>query len=326
MRRRAFIALLGGAAAWPLAAQAQQGGRPARIGIFAGAGNAVMGPPDRAFLEELRRVGFTAGQNLTVDQRPSDQSLSALTEQAVEMSRGDPDVLVALGSEPVLQALARASRTIPIVFVANNYDPIARGYVQSLAKPGGNITGVSLRQTELAEKQVELLTEAFPDRRRLAMLWDRISADQFDAAERRARLLRLTVQSRKMEHPPYDLAAALRDFEGAGAGMLLALTSPFFANQRDEFVALALKHRLPAMFIFKAYVEAGGLMSYGVDPIAMARQSATLVGKILHGAKPSELPVELPTKYETAVNLKTAKALGIELPTSILLRADEVIE
>jgi putative ABC transport system substrate-binding protein len=324
--RREFVGLLAGAAMWPLAARAQQAGRPARIGVFVGAGNAVMGPPYRAFLEELRRAGFMTGQNLTVDQQGSDQSPDALNAAATAMASQAPDVLVALGSEPVLQACMRASGSIPIVFVANNYDPIARGYVRSLAKPGGHITGVSLRQTELAEKQVELLTEAFPTRRRLAVLWDRISADQFEAAERRARLLRLEVQSRKMENPPYQIAAALREFDGAGADMLLALTSPFFANQRQELVGLAREHRLPSMFIFKAYVEAGGLMSYGADPIAMARQSATLVGKILHGAKPSELPVELPTKYEMAVNLKTAKAVGVELPTSILLRADEVIE
>ena len=325
LRRREFIGLLGGAAAWPLAARAQQPGGMRRVGVFV-TGNVVMGPPYRAFLEELRRMGFHAGQNLLVDHKPSDQSLPALTEAAREMARANPDVIVALGSEPALQASMQASQTIPIVFMANNYDPIARGYVQSLAKPGGNVTGVSLRQTELAEKQVELLTEAFPDRSRLAVLWDRISADQFEAAERRAKLLSLQVQSRKMETAPYDIATALRDFERAGTNMLLALTSPFFASQRDQLVELAFRHRLPTMFVFKVYVEAGGLMSYGTDPLAMARQSATLAGKILHGTKPAELPVELPTKYEMAVNLKTAKAMGIELPTSILLRADEVIE
>ena len=242
------------------------------------------------------------------------------------MVRANPDVLVALGSEPLLQAFIQVTRTIPIVFVANNYDPLARGYVQSLAKPGSNITGVFLRQTELAEKQVELLTQAFPDRTRLAVLWDTISADQFEAAERRARSQRLEVLSHKMENPPYDVAAAFQYFADVKADMLLLLSSPFFAMRREQIVSLAIRYRLPSMFIFKPYVEAGGLMSYGADNVAMYRQGATLVGKILNGARADDLPVEQPTKFEMVLNLKTAKAIGIELPTAILIRADEVIE
>jgi putative ABC transport system substrate-binding protein len=225
-----------------------------------------------------------------------------------------------------LQACVRASQTVPIVFVANNYDPIARGYVQSLARPGANITGALLRQTELAEKQVELLKEAFPGRTRLAILWDAISSDQFDAATRRAQLLHLDVRSHKMENPPYDIARVFRGIADRGADMLLVLSSQFFARHRDLLVERAMDQRLPTMFIFKAYVQAGGLLSYGVDNVAMYRQGATFVGKILKGSKPADLPVEQPTKYEMALNLKTAKAIGVELPTSILLRADEVIE
>ena len=181
MRRREFITLLGSAAAVvPLTARAQQPGKPARIGVFAGSTNAIMGPAYRAFLDELRRAGFVEGRNLTVVLRQSDQDFSALSTQAVEMARDNPDVLVALGLEHALRAFMQASRTIPIVFVANNYDPIALGYVQSLAKPGGNVTGVFLRQTELAEKQVELLTQAFPGKTRLAVMWDFVSAAQFE--------------------------------------------------------------------------------------------------------------------------------------------------
>jgi ABC-type uncharacterized transport system substrate-binding protein len=328
VKRREFITLVGGAAAaWPLAARAQQSGKPFRIGVFAAsAANPVMGPAYRAFLHELGKGGFIEGQNLVVDHKASDQNLAALGEQAIDLVRANPDALVALGSEPTLQACVQASRNIPIVFVANNYDPIARGYVQSLAKPGGNVTGIFLRQTELAEKQVELLTQAFPDRTRLAVLWDSISADQFIAAERRAKLLRLEVHSHKMENPPYDFEPAFRSFADAGANMLLLLSGPFFAQRRGQLVELALHQRLPTMFIFKAYVEAGGLMSYGADNVAMYRQGGSFVAKVLKGEKPADLPVEQPTKYEMAVNLKTAKALGIELPTSILLRADEVIE
>jgi putative ABC transport system substrate-binding protein len=326
MKRREFITLLGGAAVWPLAARAQQAGKSARIGVFAGAHNPVIGPAYRVFLDELRRAGFSEGQNLTVEQRPADQDSPALSAQAAAMVRANADVLVALGSEPVLQACVAASRTIPVVFVAINYDPIARGYVQSLAKPGGNVTGIFVRQTELAEKQVELLTQAFADRTRLAVLWDDISSQQSEAAERRAKSFRLEVHSHKLEHPPYDIDAAYRSIIGAGSDMLLVLSSPFFAQRREQIIELATRHRLPSMFIFKGYADAGGLMSYGVDPVAMYRQGATLVAKVLKGTKPTELPVELPTKFQMVVNLETAKAIGIELPTAILLRADEVIE
>jgi putative ABC transport system substrate-binding protein len=325
--RRQFIAALGGAAfAWPRAARAQQIGKRVRIGVFAGATNPIVAPAYRAFLEQLRTFGFNEGQNLTVDLQTTDQNPPTLSARAVDMARANPDVLAALGSEPPLQACVAASRTTPIVFVANNYDPIARGYVQSLAKPGGNVTGVFLRQTELAEKQVELLTQAFPDRTRLAVLWDYISADQFAAAEHRAKLLKLDIHSRKLENPPYDIDAAYRSFADAGANVLLVLSSPFFGRHREQIAELSMRQRLPAMFVFKGYVEVGGLMSYGADVVAMYRQGGTFVGKILKGARPSELPVEQPTKFEMVVNLKTTKAMGIELPTSVLLRADEVIE
>jgi ABC-type uncharacterized transport system substrate-binding protein len=183
-----------------------------------------------------------------------------------------------------------------------------------------------LSQTELAEKQVELLTQAFADRARLAVMWDYISADQFEAAERRAKLLGLQVHSHKFEPAPYDVDAAFRNIAGAESDMLLVLSSPFFARHQGQIIEMAIRQRLPSMFIFKGYAEAGGLLSYGADPVAMYRQGATFVGKVLKGTKPTELPVELPTKFEMIVNLKTAKAIGIELPTAILLRADEVIE
>ena len=325
MKRRAFLTLAAGAAAWPLAASAQPARKPARIGLF-GSDNPVMGPATDAFLDELSKAGFVAGQNLVVDRRTTEQDPVSLTAQAAEMARAKPDVLVALGAEPSLQACVQASRDIPIVFAANNYDPIARGYVKSLARPGGNVTGVFLRQTELAEKQVELLTKAFPGRTRLALLWDAISADQFATAERRAKLLRLEVRSHKLERWPYDMASAFRDIAAGHPDMLLVLSSQFIARQREQIIERATGQRLPAMFIFKAYVHGGGLMSYGADNVAMYRQAATFAAKILSGAKPADLPVEQPTKFEMAINLKTAKAIGVELPTEILIRADEVVE
>jgi putative ABC transport system substrate-binding protein len=327
MRRRDFIALLGGASCWPALAPAQQQGKTFRIGVFSGAaGNSIMGPAYAAFLDELRRLGFVEGQNLNVEYRPTVPDVSTMIVQARDLVRSEVDAFAALGAEPALKAVVAATNTIPIVFVANNYDPIALGYVRTLAKPGGNITGIFLRQTELAEKQVELLHEAVPDRKRLAVLWDEISANQFAAAENRARALGLQVQSLKMEKPPYDLGAAFRAISDAGSQKLLALTSPFFARQSDRLVGLATQHRLPSMFIFRNYVLAGGLMSYGADNVAMYRQGAVNVAKILQGQNPADLPVELPTTFEFAVNLKTAKAIGVELPTSILLRANDVIE
>ena len=328
MHRRAAIALLGGTAiSWPLPLNAQQVSKTGRIGIFsAGPDTPIMGPAYRAFLAEMRRLGFVEGHNLAVELRPTDRDLSELSAAAKEMVSLKVDALVALGAEPALKACISASRTIPIVFVANNYDPIALGYVNSLAKPGGNATGVFLRQTELAEKQVELLTEAFPDRKRLAVLWDDISADQFVSAEQRAKLLGLEVRSLKMENPPYDFDSAFRAISDLDPQMLLVLSGPFFARQSGRVTELAIRHRLPSMFIFRAYTEGGGLMSYGADNVAMYRQGASYVARILQGANPTDLPVELPTKFEFAVNLKTAKALGLELPTSILLRANDVIE
>ena len=327
MRRRDVLSLLGGAAvSWPIGARAQQSGNVARIGVFAGATNPVMAQPYRAFLEELGRFGFNEDQNLTIDLHRSDQDLPALSKQAADTVRANVNALAALGSEPVLHACVAATRTIPIVFVANNYDPIARGYVHSLAKPGGNVTGVFLRQTELAEKQVELLKEAFPGRTKLAVWWDKVSADQFVAAEHRAKVMGLEVQSDELRDPPYRFDAAVERAVNARSEMLLVLSSPFFGRLREQIAELLIQQRLPAMFIFKAYVEAGGLMSYGANPVAMYRQAGTFMGKVLTGAKPADLPVEQPNKYEMVVNLKTAKAMGLELPVSILLRADEVVE
>ena len=186
-----------------------------------------------------------------------------------------------------------------------------------LAQAGGNITGVFLRQPELAEKQVEILTQAFPEKTRLAMLWDALSADQFSAAENRAKLLHLRVLSMKLERPPYDFDAAFRSLAESTPQLLLVLSSPHFIAHRERFAQLAIKHRLPAMNTFKFYVEAGGLMSYGVDTVLPFRRAGYYVAKILQGANSAGLPVEQVTKFEMVINLKTAKAIGIELPTSI---------
>jgi putative ABC transport system substrate-binding protein len=335
MRRRDFVTLLGGAAAsWPLAAQAQQlSGKSVRIGFLGtpltlpnGLTDPITGVGFPALLDELKKSGFSEGQNLAITVVRTDQDVQRLFTETADLVRSNVELLITEGTEIALQAAIAASKTIPIVFWANNFDPIARGYVKSLARPGGNLTGVVSQQTELAAKQVELLTEAFPERTRLAVLYDGISADQSGAAQRQANLLHLNVRSVKLENPPYDFDAAFRSLAEGSPQMLLVLSSPFFTMQRSHIAELAIQQRLPTMFIFKTYVEAGGLISYGTDPQSIFRQLGFYVAKILSGSKPADLPVQQAVKFELVVNLKTAKVIGVDLSTAIQLRADEVIE
>jgi putative ABC transport system substrate-binding protein len=328
MRRREFLGVLGGAAAtWPLAAQAQQPGAVVRVGVLGPSmENPVARPGYQVFLSELRKLGFTDGQNLVVDFRSIDDGMPESFVAANELVAAKADVLVANGPEISLQAAAAARPPVPIVMLANNYDPFARGYVKSLSEPGGNISGVFYQQPELAVKQLELLVEAFPDRKHLATLWDAQSADQANAVERAAQSMSLSLRTLKLENPPYDFDAAFRTLSQGGAQMLHLLSTPAFTAHRARIAELAIQYRLPTMFIFSAYVEAGGLMSYGVDTGPMWRRAASYVAKILRGAKVSDLPIERANNFEFAVNLKTAKSIGVTLPTSILLRADKVIE
>ena len=326
MKRRTFITLLGGTVAWPLAANAQQTGKVVRLGFLGASLNApATAGLFQQFLDELRDSGFSEGQNLIVEHRRVDDPRGTFVA-AAELMRAQVDLIVAQGTEVALQAVVGASRSIPIVLQAINYDPIERGYVASLARPGGNITGLFFRQAELAAKKVELLAHAFPERTRLGILWDALTADEFSAAERAAKPLNLELRTLKLETAPYDFTAAFRTIAQDGAQMLLVLSSPFFAEHRRQLAELAIEHRLPSMFIFKSYVEAGGLMAYGVDQAAMYRRTGAYVGKILKGTKPADLPVEQPTKFELVINLKTAKMLELTIPDKILARADEVIE
>jgi putative ABC transport system substrate-binding protein len=282
MRRREFITLLGGAAvAMPLAAHAQQAaGRTARIGfIRASLEDPFTGPAYPDFLDELRKSGFSEGQNLEIEAVNIQQDAQRLSTETANLVQSKVGLLVATGPEIVLQAAISASQTIPIVMWAVNFDPIARGYVKSLARPGGNITGVVSLQTELAAKQVELLTEAFPERIRLAVLYDENSAEQLTAAERQARSLHLDVRSLKLENPPYDFDAAFQSLAEGSPQMLLVLSSQFFSPYRAHIAELAIQQHLPAMFIFKGYVEAGGLMSYGPDYPALFRKLGILRGQ-----------------------------------------------
>jgi putative tryptophan/tyrosine transport system substrate-binding protein len=327
LKRRELITLLAGAAAWPLAARAQQTDKIARVGVLASSfDNPISGEGYQVLLAELRKLGFTEGRNLVVEHRRIDEGVAKAFAGANELVAAKADVLVVSGAEIGLQAAVATRPAVPIVIMANNFDPIARGYIASLSHPGGNITGIFYRQTELAAKQLELLAEAFPDRTRVAALWDQDSADQFDAAQGAAQSMRLTLLPLKLENPPYDWDAAFRTLAQGEAQMLIVLSSAFFAPHRARITDLANRQRLPSMYIFKYYVDAGGLMSYGVDTNPIWRRAGSYVAKILRGAQPADLPVERVTNFEMAVNLKTAKTLGLTIPTSILLRADEVIE
>ena len=327
LRRGQFITLLSAAAAaWPLAARAQQSGRLFRLGVLGPTlNNPASTVPYEAFRTALGEGGFREGQNLTIDYQSVDDPRGPFVV-AAELTRAQPDLIVAAGPEAALQAVAGASGFVPVVMIAVNFDPLARGYVTSLTRPGGNITGLVFQQLELAQKEVELLTQAFPERTRLAVLFDAQTADQFVAAERAAKALNLQVQALRLENPPYDFEAAFRKALSGGAQIVLVLSSPFFLPERNRVVQLAKTHRLPSMFIAKHWAEASGLMAYGADFPLMYRRAADYVTKILMGTKAADLPVEQATKFELIVNLKTARAIGIELPTAILLRADQVIE
>jgi putative ABC transport system substrate-binding protein len=328
VRRRDLLVLLGGASVtWPVTARAQQAGQIARIGFLSQApDNPVFASSYPAFLAELRKLGFTEGQNLIIEYRRTDGGASEAFAGAAELIRSNVDVVVTFGPEIALKAAVAASQTTPIVMIAVNFDPIAGGYVSDLARPNGNITGLVYRAPELDAKQLELLVEAFPDNKSVAALWEPASAEQFASAQRTAQSLHIDLRSHKLENPPFDFDQAFRGIAQEGSRMVLVLSGPTFTAQRAYIADLAMQHRLPTMFTFKAYVEAGGLISYGIDTVPIFRRAASFVAKILRGAKPSDLPVEQPTNFEFTLNLKTAKAIGVSIPTSILLRADEVIE
>ena len=275
---------------------------------------------------QLAELGLRDGQNLTIDYKGLDNPRGPFVA-VVDLMRSPPDLIVTAGPETSLQAVVGANGFIPVVMIAVNFDPLALGYIPGLARPGGNITGLVFQQLELAQKQVELLTQAFPDRTRLALFFDAQSGDQFGAAERAAKALNLQMQALRLEHPPYDFDAEFRSAASGEAQMVLVLSSPFFLPHRARVVELANTQRLPAIFIAKHWAQAGGLMAYGADFPLMYRRAADYVAKILKGAKPADLPVSQLTKFELVINVQTARTIGLdEVPNSIQLLADEVIE
>jgi putative ABC transport system substrate-binding protein len=283
-------------------------------------------PFNVAFEQRLHELGYVEGKTLAIDLLSLDGKIERFPEAMEELVRRKVDVILASGQEASLKAAKQATSTIPIVMIAVSYDPAALGYVASLARPGGNITGVFLMQPELTGKRLELLQQTVPDIARAIVFWDAIGTDQFDAAGMAAQTLQLPIRSVELRDPPYDYERALEAAQPRPGDALLFTTSSFFFRDRDRLAELALRHRLPSMFTQREIAEAGGLISYGTSIPGMFRLAADYVDKILKGAKPADLPVQQPTTFELVVNLKTAKALGLTVPHSILQLADEVIE
>jgi putative ABC transport system substrate-binding protein len=331
MRRREFISLLGGAAAaWPLAARAQQQERMRRVGALMsqGASDEVAQVRYAAFLQGLQHSGWEVGRNLRVDTRWTGGSGSAdrMRESAAELAALAPDVILATGSAatgPLLQA----TRSVPIVFV-HTPDPVGAGFVSSMSRPGGNATGFINFEYAIGAKWLEVLKEIAPRVTRAAIVRDAaITAGigMWGAIQAVAPSLGIDVTPVNM-HEVGEIERAIAAFAQTPNGGMIVTGSGLAITNRDLIITLAARHKLPAVYFERVFVTAGGLASYGADLVEQYRQAAGYVDRILKGEKPADLPVQAPTKYELAINLKTAKTLGLEVPATLLARADEVIE
>ena len=312
----------------PLAAVAQPAGKLPRLGVLATASAVGDNSALDAFRQGLRDLGYIEGQHLAIEARTvTPDQFERLPGLAAELVQLGVDLLFAAGPEAPLRAAREVASTIPIVMVAVDYDPMALGYIASLARPGGHLTGVVFQQVELTGKRLELLKEAVPTVSRVAVFWDAHSADQLPVAEAAARSLGVALQPVELRHPPYDFDQAFREATREQAEALLVLMSPAFAfPERARLPDLAVRHQLPTMFGNAQYTRVGGLMAYGVRLTDMYSRAATYVDKILKGAKPADLPVEQPTKFEFSLNLKTATRLRMTIPSSLLVLANEVIQ
>jgi len=326
MRRRKFIALLGGAAAasslWSLTARAQQPATPV-IGILWPGASPPPPPRMESFHEGLRQFGFIEGQNFAIVLRYAQSGLKQLPELAAELVRMKVDVIASFG-DLAPRIVQQATGTIPIVAIGD--DLLGAGLVGSLSRPGGNTTGLTILSPELSAKRLEVLREIVPGISRVAALWDPTTGkSQVSMTESAARSLHLRLQIVEVRKQA-DVIGAFRAALNEQAQALNVLSSPFLASLYREVIDLSAEHRLPAIYQWKEHAQAGGLVSYGPSLAAMWRQTGTIVAKILKGAKPSDLPVEQPIKFELVVNTKTAKALGLTIPSLVLMRADEVVE
>jgi len=329
VKRRAFITLIGSAATWPLAARAQQGERVRRIGVL------VASPADdaesqarvAAFKEGLAQLGWTEGRNVRIDTRWATTNADDLRKHAAELAASTPDVLVGASGTTTVAALLQATRTLPIVF-AIVVDPVGAGFVASLARPGGNATGFTMFEYGMSGKWLELLKQIAPGVTRAAVLRDPAIASgigQFGAVQAVAPSLRVELSPIDVRDAP-EIERAVAAFAGIPNGGLVVTGSPSSTIHRDLIIALAARHKLPAVYWERFYVAAGGLISYGPDRLDQYRRAAGYVDRILKGEKAADLPVQVPTKFQVVINQRTAKALGITVPQSVLARADEVIE
>jgi len=325
MTRREFITLLGGAAAWPLAARAQQAAKLPTIGFFASATSETQGRLVAAFVQRLRELGWIENRTVAIEYRWAEGRPERFAEIAAEFVRLEVNVIVTPATAAVVAA-KQATSVIPIVFGAAG-DPVGTGLVASLARPGGNVTGLSMQTPDLAGKRLEVLREVVPRLRRLAILvnvGNPVSLLELGEVQAAARTLGLefhTLEIRRAE----DIAPAFKALEGRAQALYVSPDALVITN-RARIQTLAMGVRLPTMHGSRDYVEAGGLMSFGANFPDQYRRSADYVDKILRGAKPADIPVEQPTKFDLIINLTTAKALGLDVPDSLLARADEVIE
>ena len=329
MNRREFITLLGGAAAaWPAAARGQPAERVRRIGVLlpAAADDSQFQAWVGAFLQELALLGWSIGRNVRIDTRWATTNAVEVRRHAAELAALAPDVILAHGASSVV-ALQQATRTVPIVFPVA-VDPVGAGIVDSLARPGGNATGFMTIEYSLGGKWLELLKQIAPGMTRVAVLRDPANPGGpalFGIIQAVAPSLRMEVNSLNMRDAD-EIERAVAAFASYSIGGLIITPNPFANVHRDLIITLAARHKLPSVYYDRSFVAAGGLISYGPDFLDQYRRAAGYVDRILKGEKPSDLPVQAPVKYETVLNLKTAKALGLDVPATVLTRADEVIE
>jgi putative ABC transport system substrate-binding protein len=328
LRRREFITLLGGAAAWPLTARAQQPERMRRIGILLPAASDDLEMQARvgAFLQALALLGWTIGRNVRIETRWATVNAAEIRRHAAELAALAPDVILANGALTVVPLL-QATRTVPIVFPVA-IDPVGAGLVDSLARPGGNVTGFMTAAYSLIGKRLELLKQIAPGVTRVAVLRDATQGggnSEFAAVQAVAPSLRVEVNPINLRDAG-EIERGITAFARGPNSGLIATTAAASGLHRNLIVMLAARHKLPAVYYERSFVTTGGLISFGPDIVNQFRRAAGYVDRILKGEKAADLPVQAPTKYETVINLKTAKALGIEVPATLLATADEVIE
>jgi putative ABC transport system substrate-binding protein len=330
MRRREFITLLGGAAAvWPLAARAQQPERMRLVGVLSNVpeDDAAMKARFAAFRQELERLGWLQSRNVHIETRFGAVTSEQIHASAKALLALQPDVILA-NAPRVARELQQASRTIPIVFVAVS-DPIGAGLIASLARPGSNLTGLQNYEATVTGKWLAMLKEIAPSVQRAALIGHPYDGDFnyfLEAAKTLAPSLAIEIVAVRVGHIPLDVERAIETFAHQPNGSLVLPPDATTIQNRDLIIGLAARHRLPAVYAFRFFVTGGGLMSYATDLVDQYRRAATYVDRILRGANPADLPVQAPTKYETIINLKTAKALGLAVPSGLLVAADEVIE